>query len=75
MCPTCHEGIHIEEFLFIGLLSVDNGHLVRREREGRHDLLVSLLQVAVVHFIAFKDQGIDHKDLPPGRDLFPHELP
>ena len=57
------EGFHIEILFLIGLLAVDYGQFVVRERKVRSHLLVSHFEILVVHLLAFEDERIYHKYL------------
>ena len=68
------ESVHIEFLFFIGLFPVYHGCLVWRERKCLGYLLIPVLQILVVHFLAFEYKRIHYENLPSERYLVTHEF-
>ena len=72
--PACGKCVHIEFLVLVALLPVHDGRPVRRKRECRDYLFISLFKVPVVHLLTFEYERVDHKYLSAEGNLVFHEF-
>ena len=69
-----HKSVHVKGLFLRGLLSMDDSHLVLRQREGFHNFLVPQFQVLVVQFFALENERIHNECLPALGYLVPDKI-